>query len=188
MQEKKTIGVACGTGAQGGRSKIPLPVRDRGMGRSTIAGIAATFGATALAAAIGSAASISAAEFYGQLAKPAWAPPAWVFGPVWTALYIMMAAAAWLIWRSGQNVRVPMALFLGQLALNALWSWAFFRWHSGPVSMLTIVALWAGIVTTMILFWRIHRPAGALLLLYLAWVSFASMLNAAIWRLNPNLL
>ena len=155
---------------------------------SIIAGIAATFGSTALAAFIGSVASISASEFYGRLAKPAWGPPAWVFGPVWTALYIIMAIAAWLIWRSGQHVRVPIALFLGQLALNALWSWAFFRWQSGPGSMLIIVALWTGIVTTMILFWRIHPPAGVLLLPYLAWVSFASMLNVAIWRLNPNLL
>lgn len=153
-----------------------------------IAGLLTTFGATAVAAVVGSAASITAADFYGRLVQPPWAPPAWVFGPVWTVLYLMMAMAAWLIFRSDQDVRVPIALFLAQLALNALWSWAFFRWQSGPVSMLIIAGLCAAIVATMTLFWRIHPLAGILLLPYLAWVAFASFLNAAMWRLNPNFL
>lgn len=154
-----------------------------------VSGLIATFGATALAATIGSAASISAAEFYGRLAKPAWAPPAGVFGPVWTLLYVLMAVAAWRIYRSGSaNTKSLLGLFLFQLGLNALWSWTFFKWESGFGSMITIVALWVSILATMIGFWRVNFASGMMLIPYLAWVSFAAALNWAIWNLNRGAL
>lgn len=152
-------------------------------------GFLATIGATIAAAFIGSAASITAAEFYGRLVKPSWAPPASVFGPVWTVLYIMMAAAGWQIYRADPpNVRLLLGLFVVQLVLNALWSWTFFKWESGLGSMTTIVGLWVAIVVVIIGFWRVSPLAGALMIPYLAWVSFASALNVALWRLNPTLL
>lgn len=154
-----------------------------------VGGLLSTFGATFLAAAIGSAASISAAEFYGRLAKPTWAPPAGVFGPVWTLLYILMAIAAWLIYRSGPtNMKALLGLFLFQLALNALWSWTFFKWESGAGSMATIVILWVSILVALIGFWRVNSVSGALMLPYLAWVTFAAALNGAIWNLNRGAL
>lgn len=152
-------------------------------------GFLATIGATIVAALLGSAASISAAEFYGRLAKPTWAPSTGVFGPVWTVLYIMIAVAGWQIYRSDPpNVRVLLGLFVAQLFLNALWSWTFFKWESGAGSMATIVALWIAILVVIIGFWRVSPLAGALMLPYLAWVSFAGVLNAALWRMNPTLL
>jgi tryptophan-rich sensory protein len=149
----------------------------------------ATIGATIVAAFIGSAASITASEFYGRLAKPSWAPSAGVFGPVWTVLYIMIAVAGRQIYRSDPpNVRVLLGLFVAQLVLNALWSWTFFKWESGAGSMATIVALWLAIVIVIVGFWRVSPLAGALMIPYLAWVSFAAALNVALWRLNPTLL
>ena len=142
------------------------------------------------ASAVGAIASIEAKAFYGQLAQPEWAPPAWLFGPVWTALYALMAIAAWLVWRGGgfRSNRIPLALFLLQLALNALWSWLFFAWHLGALAFAEVVLLWAFILATLIFFWRARPIAGALLLPYLLWVSFAAGLNYAVWQLNPNFL
>ncbi|MGN2246865.1 TspO/MBR family protein [Frateuria sp. GZRR35] len=142
------------------------------------------------AAAIGALASIQAAAFYGQLAQPSWAPPASVFGPVWTVLYALMGVAAWLVWReAGQpGRRGALVLFVVQLALNALWSWLFFAWHLGGWAFADIVVLWLLLVATVAAFWRVRTIAGALLLPYLAWVSFATALNWAVWRLNPSVL
>ena len=142
------------------------------------------------AAAIAARASIEAATFYDQLVQPGWAPPPWVFGPVWTVLYAMMAIAAWLVWRSGglRAQRIALALFAVQLALNALWSWLFFAWQLGAPALAEIVLFWIAIVATLIAFWRVRPLAGALLLPYLIWVSFAAFLNYALWRLNPQLL
>lgn len=142
------------------------------------------------AAAIGSAASIRAGDFYAQLVRPEWAPPASVFGPVWTVLYALMGIAAWLVWRIDgfRGARTALTLFLVQLAVNALWSWLFFAWHLGAASFADIVLLWALIVATLIAFWRISPLASALLLPYLLWVSFASVLNFYMWQLNPQLL
>lgn len=142
------------------------------------------------AAAIGARASIQAAAFYQQLAQPAWAPPSAVFGPVWTLLYALMGLAAWLVWRRGGWAmrRAPLGLFVVQLAANALWSWLFFGWHRGGWAFAEIVLLWLLIVATLVAFWRVRPLAGALLLPYLAWVSFASLLNFAVWRLNPLVL
>ena len=143
-----------------------------------------------VAAAIGGAASVQAGPFYTQLVRPEWAPPASLFGPVWTALYALMAIAAWLVWRVNgfRAARRALTLFLVQLALNALWSWLFFGWHRGGLAFADIVVLWALIVATVIAFWRIRPWAGALLVPYLLWVSFASALNYSVWQLNPQLL
>lgn len=142
------------------------------------------------AAAIGSAASIQAGPFYGQLERPEWAPPASVFGPVWTVLYALMGIAAWLVWRIDgfRGAWAALTLFLMQLAVNALWSWLFFAWHWGGASFADIMVLWVLIVATMITFWRISRLAAALLIPYLLWVSFASVLNYYMWQLNPQVL
>lgn len=143
-----------------------------------------------LAAALGGAASIEAGPFYGYLARPDWAPPAAIFGPVWTVLYLLMGVAAWLVWQVGgwRAARAALTLFLVQLALNALWSWLFFGWHLGALAFVDILLLWALIAATLISFWRIRPLAGALLLPYLLWVSFAAALNYSVWRLNPQLL
>ena len=142
------------------------------------------------AAALGALASIEAGEFYLQLNRPAWAPPAGVFGPVWTLLYAMMGLAAWLVWREGgwSAQRPALLLFLIQLGFNALWSWLFFAWHRGGLAFAEILLLLALIVATLMLFWRARRSAALLMLPYLLWVSFASILNYAVWQLNPQAL
>jgi benzodiazapine receptor len=142
------------------------------------------------AAAIGSVASMQAGEFYGQLERPTWAPPASVFGPVWTILYALMGIAAWLVWRLDgfRGARTALTLFLVQLAVNALWSWLFFAWHLGAASLVDIVVLWVLIVATLIAFWRKSPLAAALLIPYLLWVSYASVLNYFMWQLNPQVL
>jgi len=140
--------------------------------------------------AVGAVASIQAKSFYGQLVQPEWAPPSYVFGPVWTVLYALMAIAAWLVWRSGgfHSNRIALSLFLVQLALNALWSWLFFAWQLGALAFVDIVVLWVLIVATLVAFWRVRPLAGALLIPYLLWVSFAAALNYSLWQLNPQLL
>jgi translocator protein len=167
-------------------------IRNRGnerMQKGLLSGLIVTYGATMLAAVIGSAASITAPEVYRRLEQPAWAPPASVFGPVWTLLYVMMATAAWMIYRSdAPKRRLLIGIFLGQLCLNALWSWTFFKWGSGVGSVSTIVALWFAILVTLIGFWRVKVFAGALMLPYLAWVTFASFLNWTLWQLNQSVL
>ena len=142
------------------------------------------------ASAVGAVASFQAKSFYSQLAQPAWAPPPWLFGPVWTVLYALMAIAAWLVWRSGGFRANPIALsfFCGQLVVNALWTWLFFAWQLGALAYADIVFLWVLIVATLISFWRVHPLAGALLIPYLLWVSFASALNYSLWQLNPQIL
>lgn len=143
-----------------------------------------------IAAGIGGAASIQAGPFYTQLVRPDWAPPASIFGPVWAVLYALMGIAAWLVWRVGgfRAAKSALTLFLVQLVLNALWSWLFFSWHLGALAFTDILLLWALIVATVIAFWRIRPLAGALLVPYLLWVSFASALNYSVWQLNPQVL
>lgn len=142
------------------------------------------------AAAIGAVASVQAATFYQQLVQPAWAPPASVFGPVWSVLYALMGIAGWLVWREGgwRRQRGVLTVFVIQLAVNALWSWLFFAWHRGALAFVDIVLLWLLIVATVAGFWRVRPLAGALLLPYLCWVSFAAALNFAVWHLNPQIL
>lgn len=140
------------------------------------------------AAAVGAVASVDAPSFYAQLTKPSWAPPAWLFGPVWSALYALMGVAAWLVWRSPGPRGVALGLFGAQLAANALWSWLFFAWHRGALAAVEVVVLLALIVATIVAFWRSSRLAALLLLPYLLWVSFASVLTWSVWRANPGLL
>jgi len=140
------------------------------------------------AGALGFVASVDAASFYAQLSKPSWAPPASVFGPVWSALYALMGVAAWLVWRSPGSKGVALGLFGAQLAANALWSWLFFAWHRGALAAVEVFVLLALIVATVVAFWRTGRLAALLLVPYLLWVSFASMLTWAVWRSNPSLL
>ena len=142
------------------------------------------------AAAVGGFASARASDFYRELVRPSWAPPGWLFGPVWTVLYALMGIAAWLVWRARGfgGARVGLIVFVTQLAANALWTWLFFVWRQGGLASAEILLLWALIVVTIVLFWRASRLAAVLLFPYLLWVSFASALSFSIWRLNPGLL
>lgn len=153
-------------------------------------GLPLWLGVSFCAAAIGAAASVQAGPFYLQLVRPPWAPPAGVFGPVWTLLYTLMGVAAWLAWREGgwARQRRALGLYLVQLAFNALWSWLFFGWHLGGPAFAEVLLLWGLILATLLAFWRVRPLAGALLLPYLAWVSFATALNYSVWQLNPGLL
>ena len=128
----------------------------------------------------------SVSHWYPTLRKPSWNPPAWVFGPVWTALYLMMATAAWLVWqrRGFESIRGALGLFAFQLALNAAWSPLFFGLKDAFAGFLDIVPLWAAILATLVSFWKISPAAGWLLAPYWLWVSFAAGLNFAIWRMN----
>lgn len=139
-------------------------------------------------AAVGSMASVNAGPFYADLVRPDWAPPAWVFGPAWTLLYVLMGIAAWLVWRARgmRGARVALSLFVAQLVLNALWSWLFFGWRLGGLAFVDVIALWALIVATCVAFWRISPLAGGLLVPYLLWVTYAAALNYAVWQLNPQ--
>jgi tryptophan-rich sensory protein len=141
-------------------------------------------------AGIGAVASVEASSFYSQLQRPVWAPPAGVFGPVWTTLYAFMGIAAWLVWRVAgfAVVRTALLLFLVQLVINSLWSWLFFGWHLGGWAFADVIVLWFLIVATLIAFWQNSRLAGLLLVPYLLWVSFAAVLNYTVWQLNPQLL
>lgn len=122
--------------------------------------------------------------WYEGLSKPNWTPPNWLFAPVWTILYVAMAVAAWLVWRRSGLAAVPMQLFLLQLLLNVAWSAVFFRFHAPGLAFLEIVALWCAILLTAIAFGRTAPVAGWLMIPYLVWVSYATALNFAIWRLN----
>lgn len=130
----------------------------------------------------------SIATWYAALAKPSFSPPNWLFFPVWTALYILMGIALGLVWSRGlkeKTAREGVMLFGTQLALNAVWSIAFFGMHAILGGLVIIVLLWAAILATILKFWKVSKTAGALMLPYLAWVSIASMLNLSIWLLNP---
>jgi tryptophan-rich sensory protein len=156
----------------------------------TAAAIIVLIGAPLLTGAIGAIASVSAPSFYAVLARPTWAPPASLFGPVWTTLYVVMGVAAFLVWRARgwAGARGALVLFLAQLVINGLWSWLFFHWRLGTASIADIVLLWLMVAILAFWFWRLRPISGALLLPYLAWVTFAAFLNVATVRLNPNLL
>lgn len=125
-------------------------------------------------------------EWYASLRKPAWNPPNWIFGPVWTVLYIAMAVAAWLVWQRGglSGQRKALSLFLTQLLFNALWSPLFFGLRNPALALVDILLLWLALLGTTVAFWKARPIAGALMVPYLAWVSFATALNLALWNLN----
>ena len=135
----------------------------------------------------GAATARGVATWYPTLVKPSFNPPAWIFGPVWTLLYLMMGVAAFLVWREGlasDGVRIALAVFGVQLALNGLWSILFFGLRSPGWAFVEILVLWLAIGATVWVFWRVVPAAGALLLPYWAWVTFATVLNGSIWTLN----
>jgi benzodiazapine receptor len=132
----------------------------------------------------GWATATSVDSWYPTLAKPGFTPPDWAFGPVWSALYAMMALAAWLVWRRAGWRAPALGLFLVQLALNLAWSILFFGLQLIGAALADILLLVALIAATTIAFWRIDGRAGLLLVPYLLWVGYASLLNGAIWLLN----
>ncbi len=138
-------------------------------------------------AASATAVFVSPGGWYAGLQKPSWTPPAWVFGPIWSTLYVMMAFAAWLVWRRGGWTAQWRALawFLLQWLLNVLWTPLFFGLHRPGLALAEIALLWVVLAGTLFAFWRVTRLAGVLLVPYLAWVSLATVLNFTIWRLNP---
>jgi benzodiazapine receptor len=156
----------------------------RRRGWQSLSGLLVSLILVAAVAAIGGRSAPSA--WYQEIVKPTWTPPSWLFGPVWTVLYILMAVASWQVWRERVARRSAVALtaYILQLVLNALWSWIFFGLHRIGLALADLVVLWLLVAVTCILFWRVRRAAGAALLPYLAWVSFAGVLNYAIWVLN----
>lgn len=122
-------------------------------------------------------------EWYFALARPVWTPPPWLFGPVWTLLYLMMAVAAWMVWKRAGTTR-PLEWWAVQLMLNAAWSPLFFGLHRLGLAVIVIAALWLAIAATIRAFAAVDRRAAWLLVPYLAWVSYASALNVAIWQMN----
>lgn len=139
-----------------------------------------------LAGVVGSAFTISQIPtWYATLHKPALNPPAWVFGPVWAGLYLLMGVALYLVWEShSKDKKRALWLFSVQLALNAIWSPVFFGVHSIGNALAIIVLMWAAIVMTILIFKEVSKPAAALLVPYILWVSFATYLNFALWWLN----
>jgi translocator protein len=147
------------------------------------AALAINLAAVAAAALIGALGVQGTTERYAELQQPSWAPPSWLFGPVWTVLYVMIAISGWLVWRrtGWSKELVPYAV---QLVLNAIWTPLCFGANAIGLALIEIVVLWAAIAWTIVTFRQVSRPAAALLLPYWAWTSFATVLNAAIWWLN----
>ncbi len=125
-------------------------------------------------------------DWYPTLNKPTWNPPKWAFAPVWTVLYTVMGIAAWMVWSRGgfRKQFRPLVLFLIQLFLNALWTPLFFGLHRPALAFADIVLLWLVLLGTVVAFWQIRALAGALLIPYVVWVTFAAALNFSIWQLN----
>lgn len=140
-----------------------------------------------LAAGIGSLATFTSVDtWYATLRKPSWNPPSWVFGPVWTTLYVLMAIATWRVWRaeSSNGARLVVRLYGAQLGLNALWSVLFFGLHRPGAALIDVVVLWLVLIRMLVRFRETDTLAGLLWIPYVLWVSFAAVLNAAIWELN----
>lgn len=149
------------------------------MGHRSLRALAVCLGASAGAGLIGAVGSRDAPRVYARLEKPPWAPPAWVFGPVWTALYVSMGVAAWRIWRTGRG-RVPLALHGTQLALNAAWPAVFFAGRARREALAVTAMLDAVLAAEIITAARTDRLASALLAPYLAWSLYATALTAAV--------
>lgn len=160
------------------------------MSRSLLVALAAFVALTFSAAGVASAfTAVSVRSWYPGLRKPPGNPPAYLFPPVWAVLYTAMIVAAWNVWKMGNGwsgATTPILLFLLQLALNAAWPAIFFGWRSPAVALAEIILLWTTILATIISFWQISPFSGEVLLPYLAWVSYATYLNAGIWRLNRD--
>lgn len=149
-------------------------------------GLAAFVGITFAASAAGGALTVPGlGEWYAALQKPSWNPPNAVFGPVWSALYLLMAVAAWQVWREPGDTAPALRLWGVQLALNVGWSALFFALRQPGAAFFELLCLWTAILATLISFTRFSRAAAWMLVPYLAWVTFAGALNFAVWRLNP---
>jgi translocator protein len=165
----------------------PLAPQSSGSRLGSLAVLAGFLGASLLAALLGSLATASSVgAWYAALAKPAWTPPNWLFGPAWTVLYVMMAVAAWLVWqrRGSEGAGAALALYGVQLAVNAAWSFLFFGLRSPALGLAGIAVLWVLIVLTIRAFRPIRPLAAGLLVPYLLWVTYAAALNGAVWKLN----
>jgi tryptophan-rich sensory protein len=138
---------------------------------------------TLVAAAAVSGGQFRPGAWYAALAKPAWTPPGWLFGPVWAVLYLMIAVAGWLVWRA-EGLRAALMVWGLQLALNGAWSWLMFGRQAIGLALIDILAMLAAIIAFIVLARPVSRPAALLFVPYLAWVSFATALNATIWRMN----
>lgn len=124
-------------------------------------------------------------DWYRRLVKPTWQPPDRLFGPVWSVLYLANAIAGWLVWQK-TGLGLPILVYLVSLALNAGWSFLFFGLRSIGGALVWILFLWLSILAKLLLFWPVSAPAAMLLLPYLAWVTFATALNATLWQLNRS--
>ncbi|WP_262391332.1 TspO/MBR family protein [Nocardiopsis sp. CNR-923] len=155
-----------------------------GRGRG-LPSLAVFVGASYLVAIAGSAAASDAGALYSSLERPPWAPPPWLFAPVWTVLYGMIGVSAWLVWRrAGWDARTALLWWWAQLVLNALWTPLFFGARQYGLAFLDICLLLLAVVVTMVLFWRAHRAASLVLAPYALWVAFASALNLNLWMNN----
>jgi translocator protein len=162
---------------------------DTNVSKKNIARLIAACGVSLGAGLIGSLTAVGDGfnSWYSTIEKPAFTPPNWVFGPVWTILYLLMGVAAFLVWRKGlqlRTVRIALGWFLVQLVLNTLWTPIFFGLHHIGWAFAVIVLLWVAIAVAMYCFSRVSTTAAILLVPYLLWVSFATVLNGSIWRLN----
>lgn len=150
--------------------------------------LVALFGFVGICLAVGAVGGYFTADsiptWYAALQKPSWNPPSSVFAPVWTILYILMGVSAFMVWREGPST-VNMGLFAVQLTLNLAWSILFFGMRRPDLAFYEIILLWLSILATALVFAKVDRVAGWLLAPYLAWVTFAAVLNFTIWRLNP---
>ncbi|WP_148232887.1 MULTISPECIES: TspO/MBR family protein [Thermomonospora] len=160
---------------------VPRTGRRPGGTAATWGGLAVFAGVTALAAGVGALAVSGAGQEYARLDRPDWAPPSWLFPPVWTVLYATIAVSGWLVWRR-HGVHPALGVFGLQLVLNAIWTPIFFGAGAYGWAVADIVALWLALGATIGWFWRLSRPAALLLVPYWAWVSYATALTVAIWR------
>lgn len=153
-------------------------------------GLACWLGVSFLAALVGNLVPENVGAFYQQLVQPAWAPPRAVFGPVWAVLYALMGISAWLVWRDRgfAGAGPALGIFLMQIAANAMWTWLFFGLKAGALAFGEILLLWVLVLMTTVRFAGVSRTAAALMLPYLAWMSFAALLSHSLWRLNPGVL
>lgn len=122
--------------------------------------------------------------WYAALAKPSWTPPNWLFGPVWTALYVAIAMAGWLVWRRTVRMQAALGCWIAQWVLNAVWSWLFFGLHQPGWALVEILVLLGTIIGFVVTAWPVSRGAALLFVPYGLWVTFATALNAAVWHLN----
>lgn len=162
--------------------------REGGLNTRSVAALIVCLALPLLVGALGALGTMDGLRtWYPSLTRPSFAPPSWLFGPVWTTLYVMMGVASWLVWREGParpEVRSALVLYVIQLLSNLAWSWLFFGFRQPLAALVDIVVLLALIAVTAQRFARVSRIAAVLMLPYLAWVAFATILNAGFWWLN----